>query len=172
MTENERTCLEALRSGYWSIDVYGRVWRHGRGKTAHETPQRIDRPMKDGYREIVIRWQGQRVRAYVHRLVWLMFRSEVPKGWYLYHIDTNRGNNALSNLEPVTPTENLKRAYSNGRKPQHGSSNGACRLTPQQVEAIRALARVGHSAQSLAGEFGLSPSHTRRIIRGTARVTA
>ncbi len=36
-------------------------------------------------------------RAYDHRICWMMYTGEWPTG-LVYHIDTNRSNNAISNL--------------------------------------------------------------------------
>ena len=41
---------------------------------------------------------GNRKRFYVHRLVYMAFYGEIPKGMEIDHADTNRANNAVSNL--------------------------------------------------------------------------
>lgn len=43
----------------------------------------------------------------VHRIVYAWFHGEVPKGLVVDHIDSNKDNNALSNLQLLTPAENL-----------------------------------------------------------------
>lgn len=43
---------------------------------------------------------------YVHRLVWELFKGEIPEGYEINHIDGNKANNKLSNLELVTRQEN------------------------------------------------------------------
>lgn len=42
----------------------------------------------------------------VHRLVWLAFRSEIPKDYVIDHINTIRTDNRLINLRCVTSKEN------------------------------------------------------------------
>ena len=46
---------------------------------------------------------------YVHHLVWLTFKGEIPKGLMVCHKDTNRENNALDNLCVMTHKENLNK---------------------------------------------------------------
>ena len=43
----------------------------------------------------------------LHRLIWETFVGEIPKGYQIDHIDTNKGNNNLDNLRCVTPKENM-----------------------------------------------------------------
>lgn len=58
-------------------------------------------PNKDGYIQIGI---GGR-KYYAHRLAWLYFYGEWPRGM-VDHKDTNRANNRISNLRETTHVEN------------------------------------------------------------------
>ena len=42
---------------------------------------------------------------YVHRLVWETFRSSIPNGMTVDHIDRNKTNNNVDNLRLATKTE-------------------------------------------------------------------
>ena len=42
-----------------------------------------------------------------HRLVWETFNGEIPDGFEIDHIDTNKENNDLKNLRLVTKKENM-----------------------------------------------------------------
>jgi hypothetical protein len=46
---------------------------------------------------------------YVHHLVWITFKGEVPKGLIICHKDTNKENNALDNLCVMTYRENFNK---------------------------------------------------------------
>jgi len=50
----------------------------------------------------------------VHRIMVDAFLGGLPKGMNTDHVDGNKENNNLSNLEIVTPSENNKRAYALG----------------------------------------------------------
>lgn len=43
---------------------------------------------------------------YVHRIIWETFNGEIPEGMEIDHIDTNRSNNAISNLRLTTHRQN------------------------------------------------------------------
>jgi hypothetical protein len=47
---------------------------------------------------------------YVHRLVYESFRGPIPDGLEINHIDGNKKNNSLENLEAVTRKQNLHHA--------------------------------------------------------------
>jgi len=51
----------------------------------------------------------------MHRLVAQMFIGESPgKGYQVNHLDGDKANNAVDNLEWVTQSENMKHAYRTG----------------------------------------------------------
>ena len=52
----------------------------------------------------------------IHRLVWETFKGEIPEGLEIDHIDNNRKNNSLSNLQLVTRAENNKLRFVRGFK--------------------------------------------------------
>ena len=57
---------------------------------------------------------GRIVNRRIHILVMLAFRGPTPKGKVINHIDGNKMNNRLDNLEFITQGENLKHAYDHG----------------------------------------------------------
>jgi hypothetical protein len=63
----------------------------------------------DGYYE----YRGTRSlkrkdRQRLHRAVWESANGPVPEGYVIHHIDGNKGNNALENLEMVTKYEHTR----------------------------------------------------------------
>jgi hypothetical protein len=63
-------------------------------------------PNDRGYMRITITKEGKMKQVFVHRLVTQAFIGEVPQGYSVNHIDGNKSNNKLSNLEIVTFSEN------------------------------------------------------------------
>ena len=53
---------------------------------------------------------------YVHKLVWETYNGEIPIGKEIDHIDNNKENNRLSNLQLITHSENCKKAAKNKKK--------------------------------------------------------
>ena len=50
------------------------------------------------------RYQGK--KQYIHRLVWMKFRGEIPDGLEIDHINNIRCDNRLINLQLLTPSKN------------------------------------------------------------------
>lgn len=64
---------------------------------------------------------------YVHRLVAEIWISEIPEGYQVNHIDSNKLNNEVSNLEIVTMFKNMRHARDNGLRDN-------CKLTTEELE--------------------------------------
>ena len=68
----------------------------------------------------------------VHRLLYETYVGEIPQGYQIDHIDGNKLNNSLENLEAVTPKENSRRAVNNKLRDYSdisGDNNKLTRLT-------------------------------------------
>ena len=63
-----------------------------------------------GYLDIKLLKNGKRKHHYVHRLVWETFNGDIPQGYEINHIDHNKQNNTLENLELVTRSVNMKKS--------------------------------------------------------------
>lgn len=61
-----------------------------------------------GYARAFLRKDGKGKMYRVHRLIWLTFKGEIPYNKEINHIDCNRRNNKLSNLECVSHVKNMQ----------------------------------------------------------------
>ena len=59
-----------------------------------------------GYARIDLTANHKPKKFYVHRLVWETFVCRIPDGMQINHIDENKLNNSLENLEMCTPKYN------------------------------------------------------------------
>lgn len=88
------------------------------------------------------------------------------------HLDCDRTNNSLENLEWCTPSENqqyavkLKRARAAN---QCGESNTNCKLIDEQVKEIFELRKLGWTHQKIADEYNVSRRHIGNILQGKRR---
>jgi hypothetical protein len=72
---------------------------------------------KQGYPRVTLSKNGKMKQVFVHRLVAKAFIGDIPEGYTVNHIDGNKTNNNLSNLEIVTYSENnLHACYTLGSK--------------------------------------------------------
>lgn len=123
---------------------------------------------KAGYEQIKLRGStGNEKSATVHILVAAAFIGPRPEGNRIDHLDADRSNNKLSNLEYVTTSEDIRRMYErNGGRPAFkGAGNPMAKVTDQKVRQIRRLAAEGMTYRQLAKEYGITPKHAYKIVR-------
>jgi len=123
-----------------------------------------------GYLQVGLYKNNSMTIYQVHRLVLLTFQGDCPEGLQVNHIDGNRKNNNLENLEYVTPSENLLHSFNIlGRKGfgigSCGESHGSSKLTDQEVKKIRSkYSKETVTRRELAGKYGVSVSTITQII--------
>lgn len=99
----------------------------------------------------------------VHRLVAETFLGPCPLGLEVNHKDCNPSNNAIENLEYISPLQNRAHAILN-RRHAFGERTATSKLTDIDVVTIR------HDSKSIpvnqiAKKFNLDKSHVYRILR-------
>ena len=152
-TEEWRTANLPLSNGYLEVSNKGRA----RLILIIPTIGRI----VHGYRKIVVKPHHDK---FLHRLVAEAFLGLCPEGRVVNHIDADKLNNRLENLEYVTPKQNVHHMMKLGRL-RNGAEKRR-RLTPAQVEWMRErYERGGISMEKLARGFGLSSGSIQQIIR-------
>lgn len=104
------------------------------------------------------------VTWYAHRLVWEAANGPIPEGMQIDHLDCDAGNNALSNLDLVTPQENRARQAERNMA-RYGCRSHYCKLTPEQAVAIRDSAEAV-PAKVWAQRLGISLRTVRDIRCG------
>lgn len=89
----------------------------------------------DGYRRVNLRRNGKQGSYHIHRLLLLTFRPTRKTNQQVNHIDGNKLNNNLDNLEWCSQVYNLRHAWETGLRTQ------PChiKLTEDQVREIRAI---------------------------------
>lgn len=75
----------------------------------------------------------------VHRLIAMTFLNNYSESLPVNHIDGNKRNNHIDNLEMCTFSENTKHAYRIGLMSAVGENNGQAKLTEKEIYEIRDL---------------------------------
>ena len=102
-------------SGY--IDLYD-VSNFGRVRSLKYGKIRILKLFKpkDGYLQVQL-WKNHNYKNYkVHRLVYEAFNGPIPEGMQVNHINEDKTDNQLENLNLMTPKENCKWGTRNRRQ--------------------------------------------------------
>jgi len=90
----------------------------------------------------------------VHKLVADAFVSGKEKGLVVNHIDGNKLNNDVNNLEWVTQSYNVKHGFMLGRI----HPRGRMLISDDDFEVILKRIENGEQQKKLAAEYGVSPS--------------
>ncbi|MGH1111211.1 MULTISPECIES: HNH endonuclease [Bacillus cereus group] len=93
--------------------------------------------LRTGYYKVTLTNNGKQKNYQVHRLLALAFIPNPENKPSINHIDGNKGNNTLSNLEWATQSENSQHAYDNNLNSLHGESHYKSKLTEDDVKWIR-----------------------------------
>lgn len=161
--------------GAYMISTTGKVLSLPRPGTQQKEP--ILRSLsltKDGYKKVRLIGNGKDVTARVHRLVAEAFVPNPDNLETVNHIDGNKTNNNVENLEWADRHEQMYHAYKNNlKKPMRGTENANAKLTADQVSAIR-KEYVRQSKEfgtvALARKYGVTNAAIGMIVRGVSYV--
>lgn len=90
--------------------------------------------VKNGYLRVALWKDKKRKKLYIQRLVVQAFIGPIPKGYEVNHIDEDKKNNNLSNLEIVTHRQNLNHGTRNARAGKSISKSNSQQLDLMEVE--------------------------------------
>ena len=111
--------------------------------------------------------EGKKRTFRVHRLVAMAFLPNPQNKQEVNHIDGNKENNSLENLEWATRQENAQHAVDTGLiKPRKGEDCSFSILTREQVEEVFALREKGLLQREIAEIMNCTPSNISYILRG------
>lgn len=143
--------------------------------SAHGAP--ISRSMKpihhnQGYRYVRLRFKGRTSVSLIHSLVMQAFVGDRPLGFDINHIDGDKTNNTISNLEYVTRSENHIHAYRVLGRPKvrcTGEKNSRAKITTKDADAIKREYGKGIKSQREIGlMFGISQAQVSSIVRNVS----
>ena len=126
----------------------------------------------EGYYTICLKPNGRSDKSKcvrIHRLVAQAFIPNVDNKPFINHIDGNKQNNIVTNLEWCTNHENMIHASKTGLlKPLQGINNPQAKLTKLDIEYIRnnyIPYNKQYGTRALSKKFGVPHSTITRIIQ-------
>lgn len=124
----------------------------------------------DGYVKVRLLYKGKDETARVHRLVAEAFIPNPEGKETVNHIDGNKENNNVDNLEWADRHEQMLHAYKHNLKmPMRGAENPLSKLTKEQIEAIRkeyVRQSKEHGTVALGEKYGVNNATIGLIVRG------
>ena len=120
----------------------------------------------NGYKEVVLSVNHIKGYKLIHRLVAEAFIPNVDNKPEVNHIDGDKLNNNINNLEWVTRVENAKHAGANGLMPS-GEKNHMVVLSKSDVNKIIKLRYIHKlEVEDIANLFNVSISHLSQVVNG------
>jgi len=118
---------------------------------------------EDGYLRVKLCRDGTEKRFMVHRLVYAAFVGSLPEGTEINHIDEDKKNNRLENIEAITHLQNVK----------HGTGVRRCAEAHHRPVAQYSingdLIAVYESRKEATQKTGVAGSGISLVIRGKNR---
>jgi len=158
--------------GFYEVSNLGRVkslprvWYAGNTKALRRKGETIMKLYIDGggYCQVDFSINCKHKRYSVHRVVASAFIDNPENKPCVNHINSDRTDNRVENLEWVTYHENTKHAFKYGNmKKNKGIIHGMCRLTEEDVLKIRELEDV-HPHETLAKMFNTGRRNVGYIL--------
>ena len=143
--------------GIYTITPQGDVFSYKYKKKRKLKPQKASQSKKGYYQVRLFQGKGDYMGTlyYVHRLVYENFKGDIPEDKQIDHVDGDTSNNAVENLQILTPRENLKK-YNNKK---HGPT-----LRDRRDEFIKLYKELG-TYEKVAQATGLTYQRIYRVIK-------
>lgn len=168
MSPREQLFFKLVAEGYYSIDEEGNIWIEKPRYPIKRFTRRIKcTEMMNGYIRVRCFYGGKCNVLLHHRIMYIHHHGDIPDGLQINHIDGDRANNRISNLEAVTPRENVLHAFNVTRtNTSYGENNRRAKLSRKEVVRICWMRwREKAKYREIAEKFGISQKHAMDICK-------
>jgi hypothetical protein len=123
---------------------------------------------RHGYLTVSIAVDKTRKKHLVHRLIGMCFIDGYSPELHINHLDGDKLNNSLDNLEWTSNTKNVQHAWATGLVNLRGENQPGAKLTYQKVKIIREMLKKGVTPHSIGVLADICPTMIYRIRDGEA----
>lgn len=140
--------VELMRDRGFTYDKYIGRFRDKHGKIR-------GKQNRNGYRTLSLNKDHIGYTFCEHRCVWVWCNGAIPDGYEINHIDANRSNNRIENLETVSHSQNMRHAKMLGNlNTPMAEKSGKSIFTNREVLSMRTLHENGWSIKQIQTAFG------------------
>lgn len=115
-----------------------------------------------GYLSVGLSENGRPSCHRVHRLVWTAHVGLIPNGHVINHMNGDKADNRLMNLECITNAANIRHAF----RVLGRDRGGSAKLSLEKVESIRIARAGGEPLVTLAREHGVTEACISSVCTG------
>lgn len=150
-----------------NIDGYDNYIVNESGEITNTNTGRVLKQSKNkkGYCFLILSKNGYSETISIHRLVYKTFKGKLNKGFEINHIDGNKSNNNIKNLEQVSKTENMKKAVEIGLI-KSGSdcplSVGVIQINPMSKKEVNRFGSISIASKNT----GIAGSAISLVVNG------
>lgn len=109
-------------------------------------------------------------QKWVHNIVARVFFDNWDESLVPNHIDGNKKNNCIENLELIPVVRNIRHALATGLKKMNGEDNPGALLTNKQSDDIRKRYANGERQVDIAKSYNIDRQIVYRIVHGKSYV--
>lgn len=150
-------CKNLIKEGKWDIDLENGIVigkRGGRGT-----------PDSSGYLKMSVKINGCICNFFVHEII-AIAGGLIPIDITIDHIDGNKMNNKLSNLQLLTNEDNISKTHK-GKSKYKGSQSPMSKLTEGDVKEIKKMLKNKNIKQiDIAKKYNVSKETITDIKQG------
>ena len=161
---NDEFVAWEIGKGNISVDTEnGIVYSNRRAQGIPCEPHELKGTIIRGYRHLKIVDGKVRRAVRHHRVVWIAAHGIPPEGMVVDHINNNKSDNRISNLQLLTPEDNSHKAHDDGLY-LTGEDNPVAKLSDCEVEEVVLTYQLGYTMRQVARMFGISKSRVHQLV--------
>lgn len=166
MTKDEYIAWNLAEGNIIADPTTGKVYgTRGPGGVPYKEPKELKGSEVNGYQVVSIRNGATKLQCRVHRIIWISQHGVIPEGYVIDHINNDKTDNQIKNLQLLTPQENSTKAKEDGLY-HEGLDNKATKLDPDLKDEVAYLYHHTDLTQrQLAEVYGISKSRINQIIK-------